>query len=160
MIGHSRGGSLTILKAAEDPRIKAIATWAAVSDLSKMWPPDMIKQWKEDGVIHVFNVRTEQNMPLNYQLVDDFIENQERLDIPTASLKVNCPWLICHGTNDETVDVQMAYDLNSRNNNSELLIINGTTHTFGGGHPYNSNRILKPSRLLIRKTRDFFQGNI
>jgi pimeloyl-ACP methyl ester carboxylesterase len=159
MIGHSRGGGLTILKAAEDPRIKAIATWAAIGDVTKMWPGEIIQQWEKDGVYHVLNSRTGQNMPLYYQLVTDFKKHKSRLDIPKAASKLNCPWLICHGTEDETVPFSMGLNLKSKNKKSESFMIEGASHTFGGAHPYDSIRLLKHARLLIGKTREFFESN-
>ena len=158
LIGHSRGGGLTILKANEDSRIKAITTWAAISNLASIWPMEILSQWKSDGVYHVFNSRTGQNMPLSYQLVIDYENNRSRLDIRSAAERISCPWLICHGTADETLDVQIALDLKSRNKNPKLYILDNVTHTFGGGHPYNSNRILKPTIALLEKTRNFFES--
>ena len=35
LIGHSRGGAIAIIKAAEDSRIKKLVTWAAVCDLNR-----------------------------------------------------------------------------------------------------------------------------
>ena len=156
MIGHSRGGGLTILKAAEDDRVKAIATWAAIGDVTSMWPKEVIQQWEKDGVYYILNSRTGQNMPLYYQLVNDYQSNEERLSIPKAAKKVNCPWLICHGTEDETVPYSTAVDLKSYSTKSELLMIEGATHTFSGVHPYDSIRLLKDARLLINKTNDHF----
>ncbi|MEJ7660879.1 MAG: dienelactone hydrolase [Hymenobacter sp.] len=42
LVGHSRGGALVLLKAAEDPRVTAVATWAAVADLHPRWPADVV----------------------------------------------------------------------------------------------------------------------
>lgn len=43
MIGHSMGGGMAIIATAEDPRIKALCTWAAI-DVCKTpwgsWPPE------------------------------------------------------------------------------------------------------------------------
>lgn len=159
MIGHSRGGGLTILKAAEDPRVKAIATWAAIGDIASMWPKEIIQQWEKNGVYFVENSRTNQNMPLYYQLVVDFKKHRDRLDIPAAATRINCPWLICHGTEDETVPFNMAVNLKSQNSMAELFMIEGASHTFDGAHPYDSIRLLRHARLLISKTKEFFDSN-
>ena len=160
MIGHSRGGGLTILKAAEDPRIKAISTWAAIYDITKMWSEETFEQWEKEGVLYVQNSRIEQSLPLYYQIVLDYYENKDRLDIPRAAAKLECPWLICHGTKDETLDVSMARDLKACNKKAELLIIDGATHHLGGGHPYNSTKLLKHARIMVEATRTFFQKYI
>src|SRR5699024_8572931 len=111
LLGHSRGGGMALLKAAEDDRIKAVVTLAAVSDLEKRWPEDFQKKWQEEGVQYVFNGRTKQNMPLYYQLFENLKANKDRLDIPEAIKKLKKPALIIHGTADETVPTAMAHEL-------------------------------------------------
>ncbi len=157
LIGHSRGGGLVILKTAEDKRVKGLVTWAAISDLSNRWPEEILQQWKKEGVLYIYNTRTEQNMPLYYQLVTNFIGNKKRLDIPKAAHKISVPWLICHGTNDETLPFSMATDLKSWSMNSELFIIDSATHTFGGSHPWESEELADDSRTLVAKTSEFLE---
>jgi pimeloyl-ACP methyl ester carboxylesterase len=157
LIGHSRGGGLVILKTAEDKRIKGLVTWAAISDLSNRWPKDVLQQWKNDGVLYIYNTRTEQNMPLYYQLVENFKQNKSRLDIPRAAARISVPWLICHGTSDETLPVSMATDLKSWNTNSKLFIIDSATHTFGGSHPWENNELASDTITLVEKTSEFLK---
>ena len=85
LLGHSRGGGITILKAAEDKRVEKIITWAAVSNFKSRFPKDEILKWKNDGVTYVTNTRTHQEMPLYFQLYDDLVCNEARLDIEKAS---------------------------------------------------------------------------
>jgi len=158
LIGHSRGGGLAILKANEDPRIKGIVTWAAINNLAKRWPEEILKQWKKDGVMYVLNSRTNQNLPVYYQMVIDFEKNAERLDIPKAASHLHCPWLIAHGSNDETLPFQMATDLKSRNEKAELYIINEAGHTFGGSHPHETIELRKHTQLLVDKTISFLKN--
>ncbi|MDG1509048.1 MAG: alpha/beta hydrolase, partial [Flavobacteriaceae bacterium] len=51
LIGHSRGGAIAIIKAAEDSRIKKLVTWAAVCDLNRTMFHEgaELNKWKEDG---------------------------------------------------------------------------------------------------------------
>ncbi|RMI25822.1 MAG: dienelactone hydrolase, partial [Calditrichaeota bacterium] len=103
LIGHSRGGGITILKAREDKRVKKIATWASVSEFGKYWTEEVVKEWQEKGVVYVVNARTGQQMPLYRQLYEDFQRNRDRLDIPAAVKSLTIPFLIVHGTADEAV---------------------------------------------------------
>ncbi|NOY06089.1 MAG: hypothetical protein GXO82_05590, partial [Chlorobi bacterium] len=57
LLGHSRGGGIAILKAVEEPRVKAVVSWASVSTFDR-WGPETRKRWKEKGVIEVMNTRT------------------------------------------------------------------------------------------------------
>lgn len=147
LLGHSRGGGMVLLKAAEDNRIKAVATLAAISDLKERWSRDFLQEWKEKGVQYVYNGRTKQNMPLYYQMIEDLNQNFRRLDIPSAAKNLRKPALILHGTHDETLPVSMAHDLKAWNSSFELNIIEGAEHTFGGYHPYFGEKL--PDDLLF-----------
>ena len=69
------GGGISILQAAEDKRINKLITWASISECKTPWgnwPPDKMQQWKETGVEYYTNSRTKQEMPLYYQLYEDY----------------------------------------------------------------------------------------
>jgi len=153
LIGYSRGGGLAILNASIDKRIKRLITWAAVSDLSNRWPEEILQQWKSTGVLHVFNSRTNESLPMYYQLVSNFERNIKQLDIPKSAKSMNIPWLICHGTDDETLPYSMAIDLKSWNMNAELYIMEGANHSFDASH--TSTKIPEDFRELIVKTLKF-----
>ncbi len=72
LVGHSRGGALVLLKAAEDPRVAAVAAWAAVADLHPRWPAEVVEKWQRDGVLYVPNLRTGQQLPMYYQIAENF----------------------------------------------------------------------------------------
>jgi len=158
IIGHSRGGGLAILASAQDSRIKATATWAAISDLENRWPAQVLAKWKEEGVLHVENMRTKQMMPLYYQLVEDFLANKEKLSIPAAARQMPQPLLLIHGTHDETLPLQMAYDLKENKPDAELEIINECDHSFGGTHPYPHPTLPATARHAADKTISFFKA--
>ena len=141
LLGHSRGGGMALLKAYEDNRIKAVATLSAISDLRQRWTADYLRNWKEQGVQEVYNGRTKQNMPLYYQLIEDFYNNEKRLDIPKAVSKLSKPVLAIHGTADETLPVQMARDMKQWNPNVQLHLIEGAGHTYGGAHPFKDDSL-------------------
>ncbi|GHA54722.1 alpha/beta hydrolase family protein [Pontibacter akesuensis] len=157
LIGHSRGGGAVILKAAEEPRVKAVATWSAVSDYDSRWDELQMEQWKESGVQYVLNGRTGQQMPLYYQLVEDYYQNQHRLDIPTVIKKMQQPLLLLHGEQDETLPVQMAHDLKSWKPDAELHLIPEANHSFGGQHPYPEQELPEAARAAANLSIAFFR---
>jgi dienelactone hydrolase len=63
LLGHSRGGGMAVLHTASDARIKALATWAAISTVQR-WPAPQRAAWRRAGVDEVKNVRTGQVLPL------------------------------------------------------------------------------------------------
>lgn len=157
LIGHSRGGGLAILKAEEDDRVKALATWASIHDINQRWPEAYIEEWRKKGVQYIYNARTQQQMPLYFQIVQDFTDHKQRLDIPTAVANMEQPQLIIHGTADETVSYEAAREMSRWNPKAKLFFIEGANHTFGGKHPFTDSVLPKDSLATILQTVDFFK---
>jgi pimeloyl-ACP methyl ester carboxylesterase len=157
LIGHSRGGAISIIKTSEDTRIKKIVTWAAVADIVNRNSPKTIETWKSSGVVHTYNGRTKQQMPLNVQFYDTILANKDRLDIVKAAEKINVPFLIIHGTNDEAVPLKDAYLLNDSNEMSTLFIVEEANHTFGAKHPWEDLHLPEDAKLVIDRTIKFFR---
>jgi pimeloyl-ACP methyl ester carboxylesterase len=157
LMGHSRGGGLAILKAAEDQRIQKIVTWAAISTLDRPWGNMPKDEWKSKGVQYIQNSRTKQNMPLYYQLYEDFLEHKDRLDIRQATQNLTTPLLVIHGDADETVPLQMAYDLYDWHEHGLLHLIKGAGHTFGGVHPFTATELPDPTKEAVQASIDFFR---
>ncbi len=156
LIGHSRGGGIVTIKAAEDTRVTKLITWASVSDYKNRFPiGDAMKDWKNKGVMYVENGRTKQQMPHYIQFYTSFIEHEERLTISRATKTINIPHLIMHGTDDPTVNVQEGRDIHSWNPKSELFLIEGADHVFGAKHPWNHNQIPEHLKEITLKSIDF-----
>ncbi len=158
LVGHSRGGTLAILKAGEDERVKALVAWAPIHNLKELNSEPVIDEWKKEGVIHIHNARTNQQMPLYYQLAEDILLHYERFDMPRVVKGLAQDLLIIHGTADETLSVDKAYELDSWNTDTQLEIIEEAGHTFGGKHPFEDSELPEHSRLLIEKTDSFFKA--
>lgn len=141
LVGHSRGGGIAIIKAAEDERIKGLITLASLSRYGHFFGADRYEEWRETGVIHVLNSRTRQYLPLYWQYMEDLELNGQRLNIQDNAKRIIVPWLIVHGTADESVPVSHALDLHKANPQAQLMIIEGANHTFGGKHPYQSDAL-------------------
>lgn len=140
LIGHSRGGGITILKSSKDERIKKLITLASVCDFSKRTATiGNLEEWKELGVKYVLNGRTKQKMPHYYQFYEDFKANEKLLDIEAAEKQLQIPHLIIHGNNDTSVSIDEAYILHKWNPNSQLEIIEAADHVFNVKHPWEKN---------------------
>jgi dienelactone hydrolase len=156
LIGHSRGGGISILKTKEDPRIKKLVTWASIKDFQDFFKAMDLEHWKEEGTTYTFNARTQQQMPLGYQLYEDYLQHHERLDIPQAAAAIAVPWLIVHGEKDGAVPVSAAKQLHAWNHNSQLLLIAEGDHTFGGKHPWTSKELPEAATVVVAETLHFF----
>ena len=142
LIGHSRGGGITIIKASEDSRITNLVTLASVCDYGKRTATiGDLKEWKEEGVKYVLNGRTKQKMPHFYQFYKDFKANEKRLHIESAEKRLTIPHLIIHGSKDTSVKINEAEALHQWNQNSEFKIIEGADHVFNTKHPWDKNEL-------------------
>ncbi len=157
LMGHSRGGGLVLLKASEDERIKKVVTLAAISDLSKRWPQSFLDEWRAKGVQYIENKRTNQMMPLYVQLYDDVLNNPDRLSIPGSIKDMKQPLLAFHGTDDETLPVEMAYQIKKWKPDTELVIMESENHVFGATHPWDKSTLPNNYTSIIEKTREFLK---
>ena len=156
VIGHSRGGAHVILKSNEDKRIKGVVTWAAVPNLETWHSKDQIEQWKKVGRIFIHNSRTNQEMPMDFQLVENFIQNKDRLQVPEAVKNLQIPMLSIHGSDDPTVSVEAVKQIGSWNPYVKIEIIEGAGHTFGGTHPFGGDKIPHDLNKVTDLTIEFF----
>lgn len=160
LLGHSRGGGVVLLKAAEESSIKAVATWASVSEAKTpwgSWPEKRLQRWQHTGVEHYTNRRTNQQLPLYYQLFEDYQANRERLDILQAVQRLRVPLLFCHGTKDEAVPVANAKRLKEASQQAELFLVE-SDHVFGRRHPWTDSSLPEPMQVVVSKTIAFFRG--
>lgn len=158
LIGHSRGGGIGILKAAMDPRVKKLATWASVCDFHQRIPsPEEVEQWKEAGVTYIPNARTGQQMPLYYSFYEDLKANAEKLSIPRAAPEVDIPWLICHGTEDPTVELKEAEALSEWGKKAEPFFVEGADHTFDQKHPWEKDELPEALEKVTERTIEHFK---
>lgn len=136
-LGHSRGGGLGVLAAAAEPRIGALVTWAAISDVHR-FPPEEVAAWRARGQLDIVNSRTGQVLPIFTDVLDDVIEHgSDSLDIQAAAGRLGAPWLILHGESDVTVPVAEARTLRAAGGDSaELLVLPAAGHTFEAVHPW------------------------
>ncbi|MBV7269704.1 prolyl oligopeptidase family serine peptidase [Winogradskyella sp. WHY3] len=159
LIGHSRGGGITILKASEDSRISKLITLASVSDFEKRTSTTgNLEDWKKNGVKFVLNGRTKQQMPHYYQFYEDFKANKKRLDIESAEKRLTIPHLIIHGDEDTSVSISEAMDLKKWNPKSQLKIIEGADHVFNTKHPWKDSKMPKELKETSQSILDFILG--
>ena len=139
LVGHSRGGGIAILQAARDPRVRALVTWAAISNVQR-WPGPQRSSWRAAGKTDIQNARTGQVLPLYTDVLDDIEQNTSALDIEAAGRRLQIPWLLIHGTEDESVPFAEAERLKaaSARPDTRLLPIEGGGHTFGAVHPWRA----------------------
>jgi pimeloyl-ACP methyl ester carboxylesterase len=157
LIGHSRGGGLVLAKAAEDPRVTAVATWSAVASLAPPWPTEVLDEWQREGVRYIPNSRTGQQLPMYYQIAEDYHANRPRFDLVQLVPQLRQPLLIVHGDPDETVPLSAAEALLARKPDAEFFLVPRGGHQFGGSHPWPSAELPPLAKLVAVRTAAFFQ---
>lgn len=156
LIGHSRGGGVVVIKAAEDERIQKLVTLAAVSDFGERFPEgEELQAWQEKGIAYIENSRTRQQMPHLYEFYEDFKANEERFNISRSAKKLKVPFLIVHGTGDPTVSIENAHKLNEWAPNSELFLLEGSDHVFEASHPWKSKELPPAMEKIVEKVSLF-----
>ncbi len=159
LLGHSLGGTLAILYAAEDPRIRKLVTWAAPCQCKTpwgSWPEKKMAEWKHLGVQYSTNTRTGQAMPLYYQLYRDYEAHRERLDVEAAIRRLSIPILLCHGTLDISVDPAQAQQLKSWQPAAELFLVE-SNHVFDRQHPWVVTYLPPATEAVLEKTLQFLE---
>lgn len=160
LLGHSMGGGISLLKASEDKKVKAIATWASITECKTpwgSWSEEKMAHWEEFGRAIITNSRTGQQMPLDYQLYEDYMLNPDRLNIQRSVKALKIPMLICHGTEDPAVAISNAELLHQWNPKAMLFTL-PTDHVFGRKHPAESQDLPKAMEAVLRKTIEFYKS--
>ena len=159
LFGHSRGGSIVMLKTAEDRRVGKVISWASPSNFLERLPKkEKLVKWKELGVAYIYNGRTKQNMPMYFQFYENCIKFAKRLNIQNAVSKMSIPHLLVHGNDDPTVLLTEAVNIKSWNPNIVLHVVDGANHVLGGFHPYDLEKFPKDLQEAIDVTIKFLKG--
>jgi dienelactone hydrolase len=156
LLGHSRGGAIALLRAARDPRVRALVTWAAIAAFDR-YSDRQMADWRRDGYLEFPNLRTGQLMRVGREHLEDLTLRAAELDLARAAGSLEIPWLILHGREDLSVPAGDAETLRAaaRGEGTSLRILPGTGHTFGAVHPFSGETPALREALL--ETAPFFR---
>lgn len=155
LIGHSRGGGIATLAAAQHAAVDYLITWAGVCDFKRRFPAgEELKQWRKNGVRHILNGRTKQKMPHFFTFYEDFVSNEADLDILAWTQKINVPHLVIHGTEDAAVTIEEAQELSAANTDAQTFFLT-TNHTFDSKHPWEEKQLPQSLQAVVDQTIKF-----
>lgn len=157
LIGHSRGGGISIIKANENPKIKNLITLASVDSLDRFPKKENFEQWKNEGVFYSLNGRTKQNMPHYFQFFEDFEANKNRFSVENSAKNFKGNFLIIHGKEDEAVSFSSAKNLHQWNKNSELVLLEKANHTFGAKEPWEDFKLPTLMNAVVNDCTEFLK---
>jgi len=127
VMGWSQGGTIAILAAGQEPIFKSVVCWAGAPDLTLIGTPEAYEIAKEQGYYELtFAWRS--SLRLGLQWFDE-VYNTDVLEVLSSSA---APVLAISGSEDTVVVPENSYRIveASRNEASEVLIIEGADHTF------------------------------
>jgi len=105
VMGSSLGGTVAVLTAAKDRRIKALVTWATPCHLDELFRGEVIEGLEKLRL------------------------DAEKYDVVKAAKEIQCPILIVHGSLDEQVPLPHAEVLyENANEPKDIQIIEGADH--------------------------------
>jgi pimeloyl-ACP methyl ester carboxylesterase len=113
-------------------------TWSAVGTFNR-WDAKTKEEWRQKGKLDVVNARTGEVLPLYTDALDEVEQHcNGKLDVLHAAARIDVPWLIIHGEQDESVSVEEGRKLYevANKDRAELQIVHGGGHTFGAKHPW------------------------
>jgi putative redox protein len=124
LLGSSMGGAVALLFAAEEPRVRALATIAAVARparaLAELRPAEL-ERWRTAGILSLGGVRLKRS----------FLDDVETLDVIGACRKIACPTFLAHGDADRVVPCSDAEEIAAAlGGEHRLKIYPGADHRF------------------------------
>lgn len=159
LIGHSRGGAISILTAKQKSEIDALAVWSSVSTFDR-YSDRQKENWRKKGAFEVMNSRTKQVMRLNISLLDDLEKHKnDILNIEKGIKELNRPFLIVHGEQDLAVPLKEGEKLYEWSNKelTKFVKIPAAGHTFDVAHPFQGTN--SKFDKVLNNTLEFFKEN-
>jgi len=159
LIGHSRGGAISILTAKQKNEINALAVWSSVSTFDR-YSDRQKENWRKKGAFEVINSRTKQVMRLNISLLDDLEKHKnDILNIEKGIKELNRPFLIVHGEQDLAVPLKEGEKLYEWSNKelTKFVKIPAAGHTFDVAHPFQGTN--SKFDKVLNNTLEFFKEN-
>lgn len=154
ILGHSRGGALSILTARDFPIISKVAVWNSIARFDR-FSARQKALWREQGYIKAEHYKSPDSLCINSTYLDDLELYHERFSVVSALSNMDISLLIIHGEQDITVSKKDAEALASASKHLfGFNIIPSTGHTFGIRHPFSSST--NALQQVLEITRGFF----
>jgi len=149
LLGHSGGGSVSIVTASERDDVDAVVSWSSPATFDRINTKEK-KVWREKGEIELHGDPEHGTIRIGIEPLDDIENNAGRLNITEAVKSLQCPVFIAQGDNDPTVFPEEAHQLYAAvtNEKSKFFELEGSNHLYGVSHPYKSGSSEHLNRLL------------
>jgi len=164
--GHSRGGTTVLLTAGRMAKNKDLQQPHAV--ISSAAPASCLNYKTEDiekllsqGYLESISLRTRQPLRVGKEFLTEQLEDPEGHDILKQATKIECPVLILHGSDDQTVPPEAAFKLSTAiGSNATLEITQGADHGWNTKNPMHEGAPLPPEFTSMLNTIKIFLSSI
>lgn len=159
LLGHSLGGAVALLHAAQRGDYAAVVGWASCATFRR-FPPEVETLWRRQGFVEVPNLRTKEVYRLGLGWLEDLDRNALALDVPAACRRSRTPTLFVHGSEDEAVPLSESESLLAAcaPGLARLEVVPGANHTFWAAHPFAGTA--PALEFALRTTADFVQAEL
>lgn len=135
LLGHSRGGGLVVVTAADDPAIRAVVALAPIASNRRLAPDD-VESGLARGFHPVVNTRTGQVLHLGRDALLEIQGRDDLADFTVHAARLAAPLLVVHGTADPAVSVDDGRRLAAAAPVGEFVGCKGADHVLGCRHPW------------------------
>ncbi len=154
ILGHSRGGALSILTARDFPIISKVAVWNSIARFDRFTARQKAL-WREQGYKTAEHYTSTDSLCINSTYLEDLELHKDRFSVISALSNIDIGLIIIHGEQDITVSKREAETLASASTHlMGFNLIPSTGHTFGIRHPFSSST--KALEQVLEITREFF----
>lgn len=133
IVGHSKGGDVVLLYASKHHDISTVVNLSGRYDLKKgiaeRLGEDFMEIIKKNGYI---DVKSQKTGEVVFRVTEESLMDRLNTDMHEAALRIdkNCRVLTVHGSADEIIPVEDAYEFSKIIPNHKLHIIEGANHSF------------------------------
>ncbi|MEL6980775.1 MAG: alpha/beta fold hydrolase, partial [Pseudomonadota bacterium] len=161
VFGHSRGGVTALLTARwmldeNDPALPDALVTAASPSATHRMTDEQAAAMRDAGFLERKSGRTGQTLRIGRGWLDEQLDEPAWHDALVAAGRVavaDVPWLILHGSGDDTVPVTDGEALREASGGrAEMRVVDGASHTFDCPNPAPRDVATVNTRRLIEAT--------
>ncbi len=159
ILGHSRGGGIAIVYAANDERIKALTTWSAISTFDR-WSHHQKSLWRQNGFLPLAKDSAVSPLKLGPDILQDVEGHRDALDIRAAAGSIDALWLILHGREDVTVkshEAEILFEASVKHR-TKLVILDHVNHLYNAANEEEDH--YATLHAILAMTSDWFHEHL
>jgi len=136
LLGHSRGGGLAVVRAAQDAAVRAVVALAPIATIRR-FDEETLVRGRAAGFIPIVNTRTGQTLRLGAAAIAEIDARTDLHDVAaTYASRLAAPLLVVHGEADTSVPDSEGRALVAAAPRGRYVGIAGADHVLGCRHPW------------------------